>query len=260
MAKREHLLVIDWDFFFPNPWEGAANPHEHALELFDWGHKEAPFFIEPQLWNIRAAGFVRNEYPLPDVTDEWRDFAGRFKISPEARIIACDSNAVAGLQYTRANKPYESVWLYDAHHDCGYDGLSYPEWLAHVIDKERIEFDCGNWMRLHKMRGSKLYYRRPTWQDEIQSAIPKGTGLDVEQDDGSSPAPTFTDVLICRSGAWTPTWCDGKFAEFVATWKGEHIVAEGEPLVRVFDMADVQAEIDHRAEADALLKEMATRG
>jgi hypothetical protein len=51
---KRNLLVVDWDTFFYDPSHGplVVRPGESKtdartyLQLFDWGHKEAPFFQE----------------------------------------------------------------------------------------------------------------------------------------------------------------------------------------------------------------------
>lgn len=117
-----HLLTVDWDYFFPVP--GPSAPVGEAM-LYDWGFREAPFFIGP-IWGSRTYGFLMNDLPLPTVNDEWRTFWDRFDIHDEAVLYVSDSHLIAGkseVAYGGAtfDWPVASVWSYDAHHDSGYN-------------------------------------------------------------------------------------------------------------------------------------------
>ncbi|MBW3709793.1 hypothetical protein DTB58_39300, partial [Streptomyces griseus] len=58
------LLVVDFDFFFHNPLEGAEAAHRGDPLLYDWGHAETPF-LQEDIWTFRAEDFIRAGTSLP---------------------------------------------------------------------------------------------------------------------------------------------------------------------------------------------------
>lgn len=231
-----NLLVVDWDFFFPNPFDGGEYKTRDVM-LYDWQHSESRLYIET-LWPIRAAGFVRNGLPLPRC-EGYQDFWSRFEIFLPATLLVADSNVWAGSELVESwdEMPWDSVWLYDAHHDCGYKHSS----LEKVRENGRIE--CENWMAVHHERGSDLHVRYPQWKVHAFTAEPQPWfPVDRSFDDGTPPPVNFDTVFLCRSGAWVPPWNDDQFAEFVAAFPGEHEVI-GPDMTRRFDMADVDKQV-----------------
>lgn len=232
-----NLLVVDWDFFFRNPFDGGDYRTDEVL-LYDWQHSESPLYIET-LWPIRASGFLRNGLPLPRC-EGYEGFWKRFEIYLPTTLLVADSNVWAGTEEVERPdlEPWDSVWLYDAHHDCGYGHSS----LAEVAANGRIE--CENWMVVHHNDGAQLHVRYPQWKVHAFTAEPKPwVPVDRAFDDGTPPPVNFDAVFLCRSGAWVPAWCDDQFAEFVAAFPGEHKVV-GPDMSRTFDLADVQKLVD----------------
>lgn len=241
-----NLLVVDFDFFFPEP---ESDPDF----MYDWGHKESPLFIE-MLWNNRAAAFVSNGLDLPTTTGEEDYFWDRFKFSKDARLFVSESNAQAASPHITdflSNCPdplIRSVWLYDAHHDCGYQG---PD-----MDVEKLledgRFSCENWMILYKALGAKLHVRYPSWKPWAMEAEPvPPIKVDRQVDvvgDNNPDDVVFDAVFLCRSGAWVPTWCDEQFFSFLHDAPMQSfmdLLADHYPLkTRPFDMKHVHEEIE----------------
>lgn len=221
--RQKHLLVIDWDFFFFNPVEAGMTSHRD-FDLFDWTHNESALFVNG-LWPLRAVSFHSRKQPLPTVNNEWRTFFKRFRFASDATLYFADSNTYAG---TFAGN-YDTVWLYDAHHDCGYRIASYREWRIgfeanqefneHVEFGKRELYDCSNWMLVHQYAGARLQYRFPRWHSIMRREGPRimpGVNVVANMDSPSErPAVTFDDVFICRSGGWVPPWCDDLFLQFL---------------------------------------------
>jgi len=86
------LLVVDFDFFFPNPLDAGASDTQ-SLRLYDWGHAETRIHREV-IWPVRAAAFTQQGLPLPRcaATDGFWD---RFTLDTDTLLVA-DSNAYAG--------------------------------------------------------------------------------------------------------------------------------------------------------------------
>jgi hypothetical protein len=231
-----NLLVVDWDYFFPNPWDGGnLDVNDEAMPLYDWAHRESPFHTGP-VWSGRGAAFLANDLPLPEVVG-WQGFWDRFELHEEAPLLMAESNLwagtiPAGLGYAGsavevAEWPWESVWLYDAHHDSGYNGITLDAW------REKATITCEDWMLVHGDAGSALHVRYPTWKVRAFE-VEKATAVPVDRqfDDGTAPPVVFDCVFLCRSGAWVPPWCDHLFEDFAASYPGGGDVSLAGPLPR----------------------------
>lgn len=209
-----NLLVIDWDFFFRNPME-AGDLRDGELWLYDWGHRESPFYVDGDtIWPVRAAGFQRVGMELPRVDVPAR-FWDRFIFEPETRLYVADSNAYAGLLRDQNDEPFEHVYLFDAHHDL-YKFTSRTEVIS--WHETRADITCENWMFKHLMRGSELHWRMPRWHGkaaEMAEQLPDWVGLEAAYDDGKPMGVSFDTAFLCRSGAWVPPWCDTEFEKFM---------------------------------------------
>ena len=86
------LLVVDFDFFFPNPLDAGATDTE-ALRLYDWGHAETMVHRE-RIWPVRAGAFAAEGVPLPRC-EPTAGFWDRFTFDTDLLLVA-DSNAYAG--------------------------------------------------------------------------------------------------------------------------------------------------------------------
>lgn len=212
------LLVVDWDFFFPNP-AMAADPTEEAV-MYAWDHSEAPFYLGPVVWSNRASGFIQNGMELPRC-EGYEGFWDRFKFNEDGvSVIYGDSNLHAGRilpssvgmaeDYDTEDR-WHTVSLWDAHHDAGYKSTgSYEEWEA----TGRVS--CEDWMLVHHGLGSRLQVTYPAWRGEVGTVEPEPL-VPVERrvDDGTDPDDWYDAVYVCRSGCWVPPWCDDQFTEFM---------------------------------------------
>lgn len=226
-----NLLVVDFDYFFPNPMEND----EATLDslFYDWSHRETNFHIDSALWTIRASGFLANGLPLPPCqgTDGFWD---RFTL-PSTPLLVGDSNVHAGALApppSAGRDRFDHVWLYDAHHDSGYHGGTVEQW------RKDGRYTCEDWAVAHHLTGSKVHTRYPRWRSNAFRLEPEPM-IDIDRAfDDSNPNPVAFDLAyLCRSGAWVPPWCDNTFADLVRAYPGEHTVVDGRPLVRDFDLA-----------------------
>ncbi|GAA2116640.1 hypothetical protein [Streptomyces synnematoformans] len=206
------LLVVDWDYFFPTPTAGA--PLGSHDELFAWPAAEDPMFVEA-IWLNRVRPFIERGLPLPGC-EGWKGFWDRFSFSPHAWLLYADSNAWAGQLFPSdvgGEGPWDSVHLYDAHHDCGYkpNNTTFDEW------KTKGAITAENWMLAHYWAGSKLFVHLPPWRESMsRPAEAPLIPVRMEIDDGfQKPALTYSMVFVCRSGAWVPPWNDDQFDAFI---------------------------------------------
>jgi hypothetical protein len=207
-ASTRRLLVVDFDFFFPNPLDaGAADTR--SLRLYDWGHAETVIHREV-IWPVRAAAFTAEGLRLPRCQPT-TGFWDRFTFDTDHLLVA-DSNAYAGPLAWEGG--YGQVVVFDAHHDCGYR-RSYPDYLA------TGEFTCEDWTYPHHEAGAAITVRYPTWRRRWPRMEPS-TGIPVARhtDDGGRLAGVFTTVFACRSGGWVPAWCDDQWQQFIDAFPG----------------------------------------
>lgn len=238
-----NLLVIDWDFFFPNPFEQGDTSDPEIL-LYDWGHGEAPWFIEHS-WDDRAFGFLRNGRPLP-FCKGYEGFWDRFNLGDDSLLLVGDSNLHAGLVFPSTlgigdgelNR-WDRVDLYDAHHDCGYAIRSLEEF------RQSETFNCEDWMLRHADLGSTLKVHYPAWKtNAFTSELSPAIEVDRVIDDGQPVDIAYDLVYLCRSGAWVPSWCDPQFAEFCGAFPGYSQQIDEVDLRRDFDLVSIQALAD----------------
>ncbi|ONK13107.1 hypothetical protein [Streptomyces sp. MP131-18] len=207
-----NLLVVDWDFFFPNPTLSADLGHNAVLYL--WDHSEAPIFQTAVVWAPRAAAFQRNGLELP-MTEGWENFWRRFHFSEGVTVLYGDSNLHAGRIFPTTFGWDQPAWgtvsLWDAHHDCGYKRtISFEEWQARGV------LSCEDWMLAHYGRGSTLEVIYPEWRKRVGTVEPEPlVPVDRRVDDGTTIDRPYHAVYVCRSGAWVPPWCDDQFSQFI---------------------------------------------
>ena len=229
-----NLLVVDFDFFFHKVERPQDDRFPGEWSLYDWGHSEEHSIFYETIWPTRAASFLMNDRPLPQIDDRAAaEFWKRFKFSPRAQLLYADSNMYAAHESVRAG--IQNVWLYDAHHDCGY----HPDAIERLIATHEI--NCENWMLHYAMTDTELHMRYPQWRryvleedgfDEPTPLIP----LDRQVDDGSSPDVVFDRVFVCKSPAWVPSWCDLDWHHFLTRAPFKRKVAmDGAKRVREFD-------------------------
>jgi hypothetical protein len=247
-----NLLCIDWDYFFPNPMDGGSPKGRETL-LYDWGHLESQFMIE-MMWPTRATGFVGNGLDLPGMLPGWRTFLDRFRFSDDVCSYVSESNSDAG-NLTADGRPFDSVWLFDAHHDSGYTGATVEEWLKTGM------LSCEDWMVWHHVAGSDLHVRYPKWKVGWAHEPEPMVSVDRQVDDEEPMHDVVFDAVhLCRSGAWVPSWCDDEFFQFVEMLPGDLEEIGSYPLKRrEFDLAEVEELITQRDDAVAQLKEASSR-
>ncbi|MFT9786453.1 hypothetical protein [Streptomyces rhizosphaericola] len=221
---RSRLLVVDFDFFFHNPLQGAEAAHRGDPLLYDWAHAETPF-LQEDVWTYRAEDFIQAgvEPPRCEGLDGFWD---RFTFAhPQPPLFYADSNTHAGAltpaHYALpgdAATAWQEVHLFDAHHDSGYPHHNGPTTFEEWSEEET--YSCEDWMLVHHAQGSRLTLTYPAWRPEGDSHPPM-VPLTVSVDDRTAAPGTFDAVFLCRSGAWVPSWCDDQFTQLLQAFPGQ---------------------------------------
>lgn len=236
--KSVRLLVVDFDFFFPTIDMPTGDPgHDEQLYLYDWGHREAPIFIDGLMWDVRASSFLRFDLPLPGLSGEQERFWGRFRFSSGARLYYADSNAFA--YHTRVRQGVQDVLLFDAHHDSGYR----PDAVAELMQRKHPV--CEDWMIAYGFQDASLQMRYPAWKPYGPMIEPEPQ-VDVHRsiDDGAVlEGEPFSRIFVCRSGAWVPPWVEREFWDFLdrAPLRATHKHQLQDMTRREFDLPAAEA-------------------
>ncbi|MFD6464816.1 hypothetical protein [Streptomyces goshikiensis] len=168
--------MVDFDFFFHNPYEGIPASHRGGAALYDWAHAENQLLREV-IWPFRAESFLRAGIELPRCEGR-EDFWGRLTFTSDTPpLFYTDPNLYAGRLIPRhfdlsdlTTTAWQGVHLFDAHHDSGYHHergpTSFGEW------KETGDFSCENWMLVHHDQGSQLTLTYPAWRPNGDSHPP----------------------------------------------------------------------------------------
>jgi len=200
VTKEKFILSVDWDYFFPD------------LIPYDWGHQESAMFYE-MLWHVRVSNrnLMTKEKALDVVKPDPKLLDGFWdRVCPKhpKKLIIAESHASIEHYITEGS----TVYNFDQHHDIQY---------GFGLDK----LDCGNWAgrALKKNLLKKYVLVYPPWRQKIREGEPEQIASphsDPPYDpveifyDVPADLPKFDTVFLCRSYAWTPTWCDDAWLEF----------------------------------------------
>lgn len=248
-----NLLVVDFDYFFHKIERPQDSRFPGEWSLYDWGHSEEDHIFYETIWPTRAANFLMNGQPLPEVDRErMRAFWGRFKFAPHAQLLYADSNMYAAHESVREG--IKRVDLYDAHHDCGY----HPDAIDRMLAAHGVT--CEDWMLHYAMTDTELHMRYPQWRryvledgpDEPTPLIP----LDRQVDDEQPVTDVVYDrVFVCKSPAWVPSWCDVDWHRFLSAAPIRRKIAmDDSKRVREFNLPEVQARAEFEKAAIAELR------
>lgn len=188
---KMNILSIDWDFFFPDfsgfDWGADDDTHPH-IEEFIWYTR---FYNR----NYSTGQYAYQLRPKFESFLEW--IKGRVNFD---RALITDSHK----SILKAIKPGAAVWNFDQHHDAGY-------YREKGIPKV---FDSGNWALHSYIEKYNLIY--PEWRKVFKEPSSDLVEYGVSYWGDEVVIPRRFDILfICRSGAWTPPWCDRWWIEFV---------------------------------------------
>jgi len=200
-----NILSIDWDYFFPD------------VAPYDWGHTENRSPMPQQLlWTIRAGNgdmYGKNrpaiDYIKPSGAE--KNFWNYIKFKEHSLLAICESHSDLHAIVDKVLVAKKiGVWNFDAHHDLYHkDELDCANWPHHLITDGYI-----------KLKDYHLIM--PAWAKEANvmcNSAYRRDRVDVRYD-MPEDLPEFDMIFICRSGAWTPPWCDADWIKFIEHWKG----------------------------------------
>jgi len=186
MFKDKLMITVDWDYFISEPLQA------------DWSHKECAFFLN-DIWAFRAM-WKETVKARDHYIHFWEDLSSRFDLN--CPVYVSDSHAMAMEIAIRSNSTH--VLNFDAHHDL---------WPLH--DREINSVQCDDWATAFCEIGMGYYWMRPDGI-ELQLDLPKDRPDDCFLNIWPSvPKDSVVAIHICRSGCWTPPWCDADFILFV---------------------------------------------
>ena len=217
------LLSVDWDYFLPIPED---DPHA----LYDWGHTESISFMKDGIWTIRAGSFLFQGYPLPGLSGDVKDFWGRF-CNLCGELYFADSHSM--IYSPKVRSGITEIWNFDAHHDA--------YWTSKEVQTEG-KVNCENWATVFASMGVTVKTFFPTWNNySLEYKMPLPLGMPrIQLDPGTPFHKQFDRIFVCRSGAWTPSWLEEAFWDFIASCPTNTRVNVDGVSRREFNIADAQ--------------------
>jgi len=196
------LLSVDWDYFIYTKKDNWGSYIENNRSLIDLWYKR---YIQART----RGGDIEESFRLSSEYDKfWERIRDRFIFAKDIKVYVSDSHALS-YDIAKENK-CTTVYLFDAHSDLGYGGLS----------SLNFEVNCSNWLgKLLKdghIKKADIFYspytiEKPEHFKQFNSIynIRYCSIDDLDKD------ITVSAVHICRSGAWTPPWLDKQFTQFI---------------------------------------------
>lgn len=196
------LLSVDWDYFIytRDKWGSYI---ENSKSLIDFWYKR---YIRARARgeNIQEAFQLSSEF-----NTFWNKIKKHFEFSKSTKVYVSDSH-VLSYKIAKENN-CRTVYLFDAHADLGYGGLS----------SLNFEVNCSNWLgkllKDKQIAEAHIFYS-PYTAEKPEHFKPMNNIFSIRYsdfDDLAGKRIKASAVHICRSGAWTPPWLDDKFFQFV---------------------------------------------
>jgi hypothetical protein len=260
--RRTCWLSVDYDFFV------------RSLGIWDWSHKESPFFRSGFIWQTRVAPFImqgldireemspaKHARPLPSSFWSVLEQLGYDFTDTDFYVVA-DSHSGAGPIFNQMadelfGEPADVLVNFDAHHDLGYCDWARIQELA---DQETCTCDMWLCALMQWWEDFETRIVFPDWMREdssiqeqvrhVRDLLPRELWRRVKMDFFTTDEGTISPVVIepgeeldvqavfvCRSGAWVPPWLDQDFVDFVMA--GHEVI--GQLPLDPFRESDVSA-------------------
>lgn len=196
------LLSIDWDYFICTQKENWGSYLENNKNLINSWYKR---YIES--W-IEGKDIQKSYQLSSEAGTFWEKIKKHFQFEKDIKACISDSHA---LSYSIAEKNgCNCVYLFDAHSDLGYGGLS-------SLD---FELNCANWLgKLLKDKQIEeahiIYSPYTTEEPKCFELMNNVFNISYQNINDLGTSNEVSAIHICRSGAWTPSWMDENFNQFV---------------------------------------------
>lgn len=199
---RKCLLSVDWDYFIYTGNECCGSYIENNKNIINLWYKR---YIQNKIngKNIKKSFILSNE-----VYEFWTKIRKKFNIDSSTKLYISDSHAIS---YDIAKeKNCDEVFLFDAHSDLGYGGIS----------SLNFEVNCANWLgKLLKnniIDNASIIYSPFTMETvEDFKEIKNNYNIKFTDFEELEENINVKAIHISRSGAWTPPWFDENFEEFI---------------------------------------------
>lgn len=199
---EKSLLSVDWDYFIRTKEENWGSYLENNKNIINLWYK--------RYLQFKSRGKdIQKAFQLPlEVGAFWEKIKKHFELVKDIKVYVSDSHALS-FDIVK-NNDISTVYLFDAHADLGYGGIS----------NLNFEVNCANWLgKLLKSRIIKqayiLYSPFSKEKPECFKKINKMYNVRYLSLNELAKEIKVSAIHICRSGAWTPPWYDAKFAQFV---------------------------------------------
>lgn len=199
---RKCLLSIDWDYFIHIQKENWGSYIENTKNVINLWYKR---YIQAK---SRGKDIQKSFQLSSGIDGFWEKIEGHFIYAKGIKAFVSDSHA---LSYDIAmEQGCNAVYLFDAHADLGYGGLS-------SLD---FEVNCANWLgKLLKDKwieeANIIYSPYTAEKPEYFKPINNAFNVRYPGFDDLDTGIEVSAVHICRSGAWTPPWLDERFTQFI---------------------------------------------
>lgn len=196
------LLSIDWDYFISTQNQNVMSYAENKRTILDLWYK--------RYFQAKSSGkdFQKGFQLSPEVDRFWNKIKKIFLFDQNVKVYVSDSHA---LSYEIAKKyKCDELYLFDAHSDLGYGGLS----------SLNFEVNCANWvgqlLKNKDIKKAHIIYSPYTFEKpEYFQPMNKHFNIDYPKRNNLKNGIKASVIHICRSGAWSPPWFDKNFVSFV---------------------------------------------
>lgn len=205
------LLSVDWDYFISTENQNVVSFTESKKTIIDLWYKR---YIESKM---RGKNIQKAFQLTPQADLFWKKVKDYFQFDENVKVYVSDSHS---LSYDIAKKfKVDEVYLFDAHSDLGYGGLS----------SLQFEVNCANWLGklLHNKLINKahiIYSPYTKEKPEYFHQINKRFNVNYPKWNDLKTGIQTSVIHICRSGAWSPPWFDKHFVTFVKSLKKPYTV------------------------------------
>ncbi|NEU05901.1 arginase [Clostridium senegalense] len=199
---KKCLLSVDWDYFVYTQKENWGSYIENNRNVINLWYKR---YIQCR---NRGKSIEKSFELSKNANIFWNKIKRNFKFDKNLKVYISDSHV---LSYDIAKKyDCNEVYLFDAHSDLGYGGLS----------SLNFEVNCANWLgKLLKNniinKANIIYSPYTTEKPEYFKEIKNKYNVNFIDIDDLEKDIYVPSLHICRSGAWTPPWFDEDFKKFI---------------------------------------------